>query len=243
VVKKAHELNVFHILSNAATTALTVSAALIPWLGIPGQEKWKFGVGLLWSFGDDTLPNTATGSCRQWNDDITALKTGGGNFSQSFMVAAALYFIVFVLAFVAFVMSVLQYFKIVSQPFGKGLVGLIYQTLVVAITLIATIIGAVKFQEIQYYTWNDAALSLQKGSCQYDMYCSVNGQNGSTRINLCSATSPTVSASLPGKVAWGFGVGVAAAACVVSAFQLFVQFRHYAHDSRTSETKGDGSAA
>ena len=117
------------------------------------------------------------------------------------------------------------------KPFGKGLVGLIYLALTLLVTVIATIIGAVKFQEMNKF---------HNGKCNYNVSC-----NGKTSyVDLCSATSVQYNSALNHVlVQWGFGLGVAIAACVVAAFQLFVSFRHFAADSRQAGDKTDGSAA
>jgi len=184
---KAYEQNWFSLASNGATCALACSAALVPWLTIPGQEKWYRSVALLWSFGDDT--NTATGGgCRVWNGDIAVLNQDAkyqgtfptaSNFATPFQVAAALYFIVFILAFVSFVLALLE--KVIGlKPFYKGWWGLVYQGLVLAIVFIATVIAGVKFQELNRYT--------QSNICQYTIQC-----NGATsHINACSYSSPLV---------------------------------------------------
>ena len=94
-------------------------------------------------------PNAATGQCRKLNTEIPALN-GSGNFATVWQVSAAFFFIVFILAFVAFVMSLLEIF--VRLPsFVKGRVGLVYQSFILVAALIAVIIGGVKFQEIGKY--------------------------------------------------------------------------------------------
>jgi len=246
------------------------SSARRPWLTIPGQEKWYRSVALLWSFGDDT--NTATGGgCRVWNGDIAVLNQDAkyqgtfptaSNFATPFQVAAALYFIVFILAFVSFVLAVLE--KVMGlKPFYKGWWGLVYQGLVLSIVFIATVIAGVKFQELNRYT--------QSNICQYTIQC-----NGATsHINACSYSSPLVTPLLatangflggiwPGNfggylidgvnvgtagmpsfpwLQFGYGAGVAITACVVAGFQMFVQFRHYAFETRAGAENKDTSAA
>ena len=184
---------------------------------------------------DDTGANAQTGSCRAWNDDISALKNNGTGaaFSTTFQVSAALFFIVFILSFVTFTMSALERF-VGLKSFAKGLVGLIYQSVIVLVAVIATIIGGVKFQEINQFA--------QGSVCQYEFNCN----NHAYYANLCSLTSPngpTALTKLAPFMGWGFGLGVAVAACAISAFQLFVAFRHYAAESRAADTKGDGNAA
>jgi len=326
---KAYEQNWFSLASNGATCALACSAALVPWLTIPGQEKWYRSVALLWSFGDDT--NTATGGgCRVWNGDIAVLNQDAkyqgsfpiaSNFATPFQVAAALYFIVFILAFVSFVLAVLE--KVMGlKPFYKGWWGLVYQGLVLSIVFIATVIAGVKFTELNRYT--------QSNICQYTIQC-----NGATsHINACSYSTPMVTpysgtsgvgsywackgndawncaiqptlptplltpnsyqAPVAGTTApandnmgyydrygpvptsgtpliwggnyggyiidgmtvtggtaklpsfpwlqWGYGAGVAITACVVAGFQMFVQFRHYAFETRAGAENKDTSAA
>jgi hypothetical protein len=101
-------------------------------------------------FTQPDRPNAATGQCRKWNADIPALN-GSGNFATVWQVSAAFFFIVFILAFVAFVMSLLERF--VHLPsFVKGRVGLVYHSFILVAALIAVIIGGVKFQEIHQFT-------------------------------------------------------------------------------------------
>ncbi len=150
-------------------------------------------------------------------------------------VSAAFFFIVFILAFVAFVMSLLERF--VHLPsFVKGRVGLVYHSLIVVAALIAVIIGGVKFNEINKFV----PLSLTGQSCLYF----TDSTDVKTFVNLCSTTSAGFPATgAPALSFWGFGLGVAVTAVVVAAFQLFVAFRHFAAESRAADTKGDGNAA
>jgi len=228
-------------------------------------------VSLFWTFGDDT--NTGTGGgCRVWNGDISVLNQDAkyqgsfpiaSNFATPFQVAAALYFIVFILAFVSFVLAVLE--KVMGlKPFYKGWWGLVYQGLVLSIVFIATVIAGVKFQELNRYT--------QSNICQYYINCN----NVPTPINACSYSSPLVtpllastdtgflggkwfgnfggylidtvnvgSAGMPSFpwLQFGYGAGVAITACVVAGFQMFVQFRHYAFETRAGAENKDTSAA
>jgi len=216
------------------------------------------------------VPNAATGQCRKWNADIPALN-GNGNFATTWQVSAAFFFIVFILAFVAFVMSLLERF--VHLPsFVKGRVGLVYHSFIVVSALIAVIIGGVKFQEINKFVplqSGVAAVTVAGTPSYYAPAMAVTGQSclyftdntdTKTYVNLCSTTSAGFSTSVvlttgfaapsasnnigaPMLSFWGFGLGVAVTSVVMAAFQLFVAFRHFAAESRAADTKGDGNAA
>jgi hypothetical protein len=183
-------------------------------------------------------------------------------------VSAAFFFIVFILAFVAFVMSLLERF--VHLPsFVKGRVGLVYHAVIVVAALIAVIIGGVKFNEINKFVPLQGGLTATfSGKTYFEK--AVTGQSclyftdntdTKTYVNLCSTTSAGFDTAVvlaekfatasstnaltaaPMLSFWGFGLGVAVTSVVVAAFQLFVAFRHFAAESRAADTKGDGNAA